>query len=137
MTANLLSATVGIRRGEILAIRGADIGGAVLNVNHAWSTADGLKRPKNGEARRIPLLPEVRAALLAQLESNPHKDVPEGERFVFWREAADKPRYDGYFALRALDKELDAMGIYRRGRYICFHSWRHFYSPNSVRTHYL
>jgi integrase len=80
---NLVSATTGLRQGEVLAIRGSDIGEAVLYVNRSWSTKDGLKRPKNGETRRVPLLPEVRAALLVQLESNPHKDVPEGERFVF------------------------------------------------------
>jgi integrase len=33
MAANLLSATTGMRKGEILAIRGADIGDSVLNVN--------------------------------------------------------------------------------------------------------
>jgi integrase len=38
-----------------------------LNVAHSWSAADGLKSPKNGEARRVPLLPDVREALLAQL----------------------------------------------------------------------
>jgi hypothetical protein len=75
--------------------KGADIGGAVLNVNHSWSTADGLKRPKNGEERRVPLFPEVRTALPAQLESNPHKDVPESARFVSWGDSPDKPRYDG------------------------------------------
>jgi integrase len=122
MAANLVSATTGMRKGEILSIRGADIGETVLNDNHALSTEDGLKCPKNGEERRVPLLPKVRAALLAQLESNPHKDVPESARFVFWGDSPDKPRYDGYFVLRALDKELDAMGIDRCGRRICFHS---------------
>jgi integrase len=81
MVANLLSATTGIRQGEILAIRGMDIGEAVLNVSHAWSADDGLKDPKNGEARRVPLLQEVRAALLAQLSTNPHTDIPEGGAF--------------------------------------------------------
>jgi integrase len=73
-------------------------------------------------------MPEVREALPALLEANPHKEVPEGERFVFWGEAADKPRHDGYFALSALDKELAAMGVDRRARNICFRSWRHFYA---------
>jgi integrase len=128
MTANLLAATTGMRKGEILAIRGADIGEAVLNVNHSWSPADGLKSPNNGETRRVPLLPEVRAALMERLAANPYKDVPEGERFVFWGEVADKSRYDGYFMLRALDKEMGAMGLDRLGRNICFHSGRHFYA---------
>jgi integrase len=53
MAANLLSATTGMRQGEVLAIRDGDIGEGVLNVAHSWSAADGLKTPKNGEARNI------------------------------------------------------------------------------------
>jgi integrase len=111
MTANLLSATTGMRQGECLAIRGADIGEAVLNVAHSWSAMDGLKSPKNGEARKVPLLPEVREALLAQLAKNPHTDIPEAEWFVFWRATPDKPRYEGGFMLDALHCELTALGI--------------------------
>jgi integrase len=99
-----------------------------LNAAHSWSAADGLKSPKNGEARRVPLLPEVREALLAQLATNPHTDVPEAERFVFWGLAPDKPRYDGVFMLAALHSELDAMGIDWKARNVVFHSWRHFYA---------
>jgi integrase len=128
MAANLLSATTGMRQGEILAIRGGDIGDGVLNVAHSWSAADGLKSPKNGEARRVPLLPEVREFLLAQLAANPHTDIPQAERFVFWGLAPDKPRYDGVFMLAALHAELNAMGIDWRARNIVFHSWRHFYA---------
>jgi integrase len=128
MAANLMAATTGMRQGEALAVRGADIGEAVLNAAHSWSAADGLKNPKNGEARRVPLLPEVREALLAQLATNPHTDIPEGERFVFWGLAPDKPRYDGSFMLDALHAELEAAGIDWRGRNIVFHGWRHFYA---------
>jgi integrase len=65
MAGNLLSATTGMRQGEVLAVRGGDIGEGVLSVGHSWSAEDGLKSPKNGEARPVPLLPEVREALLA------------------------------------------------------------------------
>ena len=124
----MLSATTGMRQGEVLAIRGGDIGEGVLNVAHSWSAADGLKSPKNGEARRVPLLPEVREALLVQLAANPHTDIPEAERFVFWGLAPDKPRYDGSFMLDALHAELETMGIDWRARNIVFHGWRHFYA---------
>ena len=128
MAANLLSATTGLRQGEALAVRGNDIGEAVLSVSHSWSAADGLKTPKNGEMRRVPLLAEVREALLAQLATNPHTDFSEGERFVFWGQTPARPHFDGSFMLDALHKEFLAMGIDRRGRNICFHSWRHFYA---------
>jgi integrase len=128
MAASLLSATTGMRLGEILAVRGGNIGEAVLSVNHSWSNVDGLKSPKNGQPRKVPLLQEVRDALLAVLAKNPHTDIPEAERFVFWGVAPDKPRYDGVFLLSALHDELEAMGIDWRSRKICFHSWRHFYA---------
>jgi integrase len=98
-----------------------------LNIAHSWSAADGLKSPKNGEAWRVPLLSEVREALLSQLSTNPHTDIPEAERFVFWGLAPDKPRYDGVFMLAALHAELEAMGVDWRARNIVFHGWRHFY----------
>jgi integrase len=128
MAASLLSATTGMRLGEVLAVRGGNIGEAVLNVSHSWGAADGMKSPKNGEARKVPLLPEARDALLAVLARNPHTDIPVAERFVFWGVAPDKPRHDGSFMLDALHSELEARGIDWRGRGICFHSWRHFYA---------
>jgi integrase len=128
MAANLLSATTGLRQGEVLAIRGGDIGVGVLNTAHSWSTADGLKSPKNGEARRVPLLPEVREALLTVLATNPHTDIPEAERIVFWELSPDRPRVDGGFMLDALHDELRAMGIDWKARNIVFHGWRHFYA---------
>jgi integrase len=85
MTANLLAATTGMKQGEVLAVRGGDIGESVLNVAHSWSAMDGLKSPKKGEARGVHFLLEVREVLLAQLATNPHTDVPEEEHFVFWR----------------------------------------------------
>jgi integrase len=128
MAANLLSATTGLRQGEVLAIQGRDIGEAVLNVVHSWSPADGLKSPKNGETRKVPLLPEVREAMLVVLATNPHTDIPLEDRFVFWGLAAGRPRVDGGFMLDALHAELMAQGIDRRERNIVFHGWRHFYA---------
>ena len=90
--------------------------------------ADGLKSPKNGEARQVPLLPEVREALLARLATNPHTDVPEAERFVFWGTVPERPRTEGGFMLDALHNELSAMGIDWRARNVVFHGWRHFYA---------
>ncbi|MDR1785208.1 MAG: site-specific integrase [Spirochaetaceae bacterium] len=124
---NLTAATTGLRLGEVLALQARDIGRDVLHVRHSWSDADGLKAPKNWHERKVPLLPEVREALLAVLATNPHTDIPEAERFVFWGLKPDVPRVDGGL-LNGLRAELDAMGIDRRGRNIVFHGWRHFYA---------
>jgi hypothetical protein len=32
-----------------------------------------------------PLLPKVRNTLIVVLAANPHTDIPDAERFVFWR----------------------------------------------------
>jgi integrase len=122
---NLLAATTGLRAGEVLAIRKSDIGDTVLNVVHSW-TGKELKAPKNGEARKVPLLPEVRAALLDLLKGSPHTDCIDP--FVFWGIDAGKPRSDGKFLLDGLHRELDAMRIQWRERNIVFHSHRHFYA---------
>jgi integrase len=73
--ANLLAVTTGLRSGEVLALRKSDIGIAenILYVRHSWAYTDGLKSPKNGEERKVPLLPEVREQLLELLKENPHQ----------------------------------------------------------------
>jgi hypothetical protein len=66
--------------------------------------------------------------LLAQLATNPHTDIPEAERFVFWGTAPERPRGEGSFMLDALHEELENMGIDWKVRNIVFHGWRHFYA---------
>ena len=67
---NLLVCTTGSRLGEVIAIKREDIEDRTLKVRHSWSNHDGLKCPKTGETRRVPLLPEVREALLALADKN-------------------------------------------------------------------
>jgi hypothetical protein len=53
----LVALTTGARLGEINALQLRDIGKDRLFIRHSWGTADGLKTPKNGEERQVPLLP--------------------------------------------------------------------------------
>jgi integrase len=122
-TASLLACTTGMRSGEVLALKRGDIEDRTLNVRHSWSAYDGLKVPKNGEDRRVPLLPEVKAELLELAADNPHG--PEG--FIFYGNLADKP-VDRSVLLGGLHDALTAIGIDAAGRGIVFHSWRHFYA---------
>jgi integrase len=87
--AALLSFTTGIRSGEVRAIRRDSIGEVVLDVSHSWNDTEGLKRPKNGEPRRAPLLPEVRGLLMELLEETPHQEVENP--FVFYSPDPEKP----------------------------------------------
>jgi integrase len=121
---NLLSLTTGLRAGEVLAIRKSDIEDRILNIRHSWSTMDGLKSPKNGETRRVPLLPEVRGELIKLLNENPHKaDDP----YVFYGLLPDKPM-DAKLLINGLKEACETAGIDAAARGIVFHSWRHFYA---------
>lgn len=123
--AALLSLTTGIRSGEVRGIRKDDIGEAVLDVSHSWNDTEGLKRPKNGEPRRAPLLPEVRALLLELLEETPHQDLENP--FAFFSDNPEKPCSAMLF-LRNLKRAIQAAGIDIAGRKIDFHSFRHIYA---------
>jgi len=120
---NLLSITTGMRSGEVLAIRKSDIDPVkpVLYCNHSFSLMDGLKTPKNGETRKIPLLPEVKKLLLELLEENPHKENPDP--FIFYGLLDDKPM-DQKFLLNGLKAACRAANI----EVVLFHSHRHFYA---------
>jgi integrase len=121
---NLLSLTTGLRSGEVLALRKSDIGEKILYVQHSYSTMDGLKSPKNGEERKVPLLPEIRYKLIELLGENPHKvENP----FVFYGLLEDKPM-DNKILIDGLKAACGAAGIDAGARGIVFHSHRHYYA---------
>ena len=121
--ASLLACTTGMRSGEVLALRQEDIGERALNVRHSWSAFDGLKCPKTGEARRVPLQPKVMEKLLELARENPHG--PGG--FIFYGSLPGKP-VDGGALLDGLHDALAGIGIDSKVRGIVFHSWRHYYA---------
>jgi integrase len=121
--ASLLSCTTGLRSGEVLALKLEDIGERVLNVRHSWSDYDKLKAPKNGETRKVPLLPEVRVKLLELASENPHG----ADGFIFYGNLPNKP-IDRSVLLDGLHEALAVIGIDAQKRGIVFHSWRHYYA---------
>ena len=120
---NLLACTTGMRIGEILALKPEDIHDGRIFVQHSWSHHDGLKCPKNGESRIVPLYPEVRSALLNLITKNPHG--PDG--FIFYGIYANKPTIPRFF-LNGLHQALNEIGIDSKARGIVFHSHRHYWS---------
>jgi integrase len=123
---NLLSITTGLRSGEVLALRNSDISlvGNVLFIKHSWSSADGLKTPKNGEDRKVPLLLKVREKLVELIQENPHKVV---DPFVFYGALANKP-LDEKVLLNGLKDACREAGIDPVAKGIVFHSHRHYYA---------
>ena len=121
--ASLVAATTGARQGECLALRRSDIGEDTLNIAHSYSPLDGLKCPKNGHKRIVPLLPEVKAALLDLLKENPHNS---DDPFVFFSLRPDYP-VDSGVILKGLKEVLTKIKVDHKGRNITFHSWRHWF----------
>jgi integrase len=121
--ASLVAATTGARQGECLALRCSDIAENTINIAHSYSPVDGLKCPKNEHKRIVPLLPEVRAALMDLLNDNPHES---DDPYIFFSIRPDKPT-DPQIILEGLKDALKKIGVDYKGRNICFHSWRHFF----------
>jgi integrase len=130
-TASLLSLTTGLRSGEIRALRKNDIGGGILHVTHSWNNIEGLKCPKNGERRVVPLLPQVRAMLLQLLQETPHRE--NINPFVFYSDRPHKPCSSNLFLryFRIACGSLCActrFNIDFKKRKLDFHSFRHAFS---------
>jgi integrase len=139
--ASLVAVTTGARLGECLVLRRSDIGTDTLDIAHSYSYLGGLKCPKNGKKRVVPLLPEVRIALLDLLKDNPH-DVDDP--FVLFSLLPDRP-IDPKVILKGFKKALDTVNteylraaqkanlekpeiqIDYKSRNIVFHSWRHYF----------
>jgi integrase len=128
--ANKLASETGLRAGEIRALRLEDIKseqqGDFLDIQHSYSNIDGLKAPKNGEPRKVPLLTDSKRLLLELVKMSPHK---KGE-YIFFGPKPDRPADDKVFN-DGLIEALAAIGIdksARKARAISLHSWRHFYS---------
>lgn len=127
--ASLVAMTTGLRCGEILALRFCDLEENRIQVRHAWSEKDGLKAPKNGKSRIVPLLPAVRKELLKLGLKNPH-NVKSTERFIFFGTIPEKPIVHNLLN-DGLAEALESIGIdedQRKERNIVFHSWRHYYA---------
>lgn len=120
---NLLACTTGMRSGEILAVKLNDIEDHAINIRHSWSVYDGLKAPKNGETRRVPLLPEVKSKILELAKENPFGL----KGFIFYSTKDDKPTYKNIL-LNGLHNALSDIGINAEERGIVFHSWRHYFA---------
>jgi len=123
--ASLIAMTCGLRLGEILALTLADIEETRLIIRHSWSPHDGLKCPKNGKGRQVPLLPHVRHRLLALAVQNPW-----GPGYIFYSSKENKPVY-GKVILNGFKDALAKIGIdeeQRKSRNLVFHGLRHRYA---------
>jgi integrase len=139
MLVNLVAMSTGLRIGEIIALRSADIGDGYITVNKSYSAVDGLKSPKTNEPRTVPIIAPLRDAMRRLAEVNPH-----GDGYVFFGINENRPLnpdlpltelrrmliqlYTGK-PLNQLDPgEKEKAEAYWKERNVVFHSWRHFYA---------
>ena len=123
--ANLTAMMTGMRAGEIQALRMEDIGKDRIYVRHSWGRGkEGLKTPKNGEEREIPIPEVLRDALLNQGALNPYNEGLQG--YIFFGLLPKQPM-DSKPWLTALRRILKKVGFSNPEK-ICIHAWRHFYS---------
>jgi integrase len=122
----MLGLLCGMRLGEVRGLHWADIDQAagVINIRHNWQDMEGIKDPKCGSIRTVPLTGTVQKAL-DKMRTGGEKS----EDFVFPSDKSKKPRCCGYFRL-ALIRQLEGIGITeeeKNERNVSFHSLRHTY----------
>lgn len=126
--ANMLAATTGLRRGEILALRRCDIRKDHLRITGSWD--DGFQRRKGTKTERprnVPITPEILDHLIDMMRMSPFRGP---ETYVFYSERVDRPM-PAKGAQMALYEALKAIKIdeeKRKARGLTFHSWRHYFN---------
>jgi integrase len=117
----LLGVLCGMRLGEVRGLHWGDFDrkGGIIHIRHNWQDMEGIKKPKCGSDRDVPL------PALVYETAKVCRGKLEGP-LVFGRKDG-KPLCNGYFRL-ALIADLAAIGIpeeERKARNITFHSLRH------------
>ncbi len=122
---NLLAATTGLRLGECRGLLLEDIRGDYIHLSHNWQDSEGLKAPKWGSMRDVPLPAKTAEILKKIAETNPW-----GNGFVFFGLSEERP-----ISKKAVEEEfnlaIESLGMTpdeRKLRRLTFHSWRHWYN---------
>ncbi len=121
-TGNILAASTGMRRGEILALRDTDVKDNYIEIQYSWDHINkNLKETKTRKKRYIPIPNRVEKLIIEII------DMHSG--FIFsWD--GNKPIHENCLN-EALYTALNKIGISedeRKKRNISFHSWRHFFN---------
>ncbi len=118
----LLGVLCGMRRGEVRGLQWGDIRDGYIDLCHNWQDMEGVKSPKWGSNRTVPIPSSVSAALAEVCKGS------AGAGFVLESpKKAGVPASTNFFRY-ALREELEAIGIpasEQKRRNISFHSLRH------------
>ncbi|MDF1567885.1 MAG: tyrosine-type recombinase/integrase [Spirochaetaceae bacterium] len=121
--ANLLAACTGMRKAEIVGVRGTSLQDDHILVDRQYRSRYGLVDTKTYDTRRIPL-PEV---LMEELRTLRKKN---GEGYLFSRYSGKKPVCGQTLSdrLRMAMVEIGISEKEQKDRYVSFHSWRHYFN---------
>lgn len=132
----LLSASTGMRLGEILALTINDVKNDLIPVNKTWNNNLRTVNPttKTGRPRYIPLPNRVRKELETLIQYNIHGQ--DGNNFVFFGTTPKAP-LDPNMIIKYFKRALHKIGISeqeRKQRNIVFHSFRHFFNSLCINN---
>lgn len=124
-TINILSASTGMRQGEILGLQRRHVHNGYIDVVNSWARKFGLKCTKNKEERKVPIPEKTNRYIKQVINLSPFK---KDDDLVFYDKNRDTP-YNGKKINDFFYEALQKLGISdqeRRERNIVFHSWRKF-----------
>ena len=129
-TINLLAYATGMRLGEVRGLVLEDIHSDWIEIRHNWQDSEGLKEPKRGSCREVPISPRVWDALNRVIRETQPASI------VFHGDSREVPMAK-YTIEWNFNQALKRIGIgkeARLARHLSFHSWRH--TANTVlRSH--
>jgi len=122
-----LGALCGFRRGEVRGLQWGDVDldGGVIHVRHNYIDLDGVKAPKAGSARTVPIPSVVHDAFKAVYAIAPYKDADD---FVVFHVSKRNVPVGETFIQNRFEAMLEAIGIKekeRKERNLTFHGLRH------------
>ena len=130
---NLLAATTGMRLGECRGLLKQNLheGWIDIRENTNWVDGEGLKNPKWGSIRSVPLPVKTYEILKSLIDTNPWRND-----FIFYGTRDDLPiskrMIENYFKNTLLTIKISDEN--RKSRGLNFHAWRHFYN-SMLRGH--
>ncbi len=126
---NLMAASTGLRRGELLALTLQEVHDNYITISRSWDEAFGVlnETTKTGRSRTIIIPTNLQSEIERLIQINPWG---KPDSFLFFSSIESKP-IEGKIISKDLYRALRQIGIGNKERIernITFHSWRHWFN---------